>query len=88
MNDATEDFFLHGGAYKRTTEVPRPKCCGTCAFNRTGPTVRPEDVTVEQVQAWSADYDGFVCHEPLEGGVHPRCAGWHALFGRPEVGRR
>lgn len=77
-----EDFFLHGAAFARTTETPRKKCCETCAFNPTGPTVRPADVTIEQLTKWSADYDGFVCHTTDEKGVNPRCAAWHALHGR------
>jgi len=79
MPMAAEDFFLHGGSYTQVSETPRPKCCTTCAFHKVGPTVRPADVSVEQLEAWSQEYDDFVCHDPLPDGTHPRCAAWHAL---------
>lgn len=76
-----EDFFLHGAAYPSPTKV-REKCCGTCAFKVKGATVRPAAVTVDQLQAWSLDYDDFVCHEPTPAGDYPRCAAWQALTGK------
>lgn len=74
-----EDLFLHGDDYQRTTTVPRKSMCGTCAFKVKGPTVRPINTTVAELEHCAAEYDDFICHTPLADGVHPRCAAWHRL---------
>ena len=79
---STEEFFLHGGCYQAVLTETRPACCGSCAFTNSPDTVRPTDVTLIQLERWTRDYDGFVCHEPCGDGQYRECAGWHARFGR------
>lgn len=71
--------FLSGSEYKNVTEIPRKTCCETCAF-RAGPgTVRPDDMTPEDVWNDTDFCDDFVCHTKNADGSFPSCAAWHAL---------
>lgn len=77
------DYFTHGGDYdeRRLTGRVRDGCCHDCAF-RASPTVRPPDVSLEELSAFSADLDDFFCHNPDDQGRYSTCAGWSAITQR------
>lgn len=77
----TEDFFLHGSEYPEENGRVRHTPCKSCAFVNTPETVRPEDVSIEELEAMTRDHDDFYCHCLDEGGRTFTCAAWHARFG-------
>ncbi len=44
-------------------------------------------VSLESLESWAEDLDGFVCHTLDGEGRAYECAGWHARFGhtRPQT---
>lgn len=75
--DPREDTFLHGGEYTPSGKV-RPKACSTCAFRNVKNSVRPPDVSITELIAWTDTYDDFFCHQS-DKDCAETCAAWHAL---------
>jgi hypothetical protein len=79
-----EDFFSHGASYPPENGKVRSEPCSSCAFINTPESVRPADTSLAELEAMTAEYDGFLCHCLDEDGKTFGCAGWHARFGRAE----
>lgn len=76
-----DDHFSHGSSYPDENGKIRPSPCASCAFVSTPESVRPEDITIADLEAASADYDDFLCHCADANGEVYTCAGWAARFG-------
>ncbi len=73
------DYFTHGSSYlDKSLDEPRKRCCGSCAFGNNPNTVRPKDVSIEQLENFTSDLDVFYCHTE-EDGRFKICAKWFAL---------
>jgi hypothetical protein len=76
-----DDHFSHGASYPEENDKIRPTPCASCAFVSTPESVRPDDISIADLEAASADYDDFLCHCADANGEVYTCAGWAARFG-------
>lgn len=80
-----EDFFSHGASYPTENGKVRSEPCSSCAFISSPESVRPADTSIAELEAMTAEYDGFLCHCLDEQGKTYGCAGWHARFGKRDT---
>lgn len=75
-------FFACGGQYPPGSgSVVRRRPCDTCAFKSKGATVRPADVSLDELIIETEFYNSFTCHQATRG-RYDACALWHRLQAR------